>query len=183
MDERLNRSDIRSDPASGTLQPGALLELVFNVSLLTGGRCTPLTGSQVDVWHCDALGVYSDVRDRRFHTIGRKFLRGYQLADAAGTARFTTIYPGWYPGRAVHLHFRIRSDPESSRGYDFASQLYFDDSLTDRVHALEPYRRKGRRTVTNELDGIFLDGGERLTLAVTEKRGGYVGSFDVALRP
>jgi hypothetical protein len=77
----------------------------------------------------------------------------------------------------------VRSDPKSARGYDFTSQLYFDDLLTDRIHALEPYRPKGPRTVTNEGDGIFLNGGKLLTLALIEKGDGYMGSFDVALHP
>jgi protocatechuate 3,4-dioxygenase beta subunit len=53
----------------------------------------------VDVWHCDALGVYSGVRDFRFDTSGQKFLRGYQTTDERGEVRFLTIYPGWYVGR------------------------------------------------------------------------------------
>ena len=94
VEERLLRSDIRADPTTGVVKAGALLELTFAVSRAGSNGCTPLAGATVDIWQCDALGVYSDARDRLFNTIGQKFLRGHQMTDAAGTARFTTIYPG-----------------------------------------------------------------------------------------
>jgi protocatechuate 3,4-dioxygenase beta subunit len=130
VDEKLNRSDIQSDPSDGSVKQGVPLRLVFHVSEINGGSCIPLTGATVDLWHCDALGVYSDVTDPSFSTVGKKFLRGYQVTDANGTVEFVTIYPGWYPGRTVHIHFKIRTDSASQRGYEFTSQLYFDDALT-----------------------------------------------------
>jgi len=181
VDERLNRSDIRSDPSDGSVKEGFLLELALRVHKIRGSDCTPLAGVVVDVWHCDALGVYSDVRDRSFDTRGKKFLRGYQTTDAAGTARFITIYPGWYPGRAVHIHFKIRTDPESRRGYQFTSQIYFDDPLTDRIHAQPSYSAKGQNRLRNREDGIFQDGGEKLILQPTPQPQGYAGTFDIGL--
>ncbi len=159
VDERLNRSDIRSDPASGAVKPGAPLQVVFRVSQLSGGACTPLSGAQVDVWHCDALGAYSDVRDPGGNTLGQKFLRGFQVTDVSAVVRFTTIYPGWYEGRAVHIHFKIRTDAGAGRGREFTSQLYFDDALTDRVHAQAPYASRGQQRMRNDRDGIFQRGG------------------------
>jgi protocatechuate 3,4-dioxygenase beta subunit len=182
VDELLNRSDIRSDPSDGTSRPGAQLDLAFNVSRLTAGACVPLAGVMVDVWHCDYDGVYSDVQDPGFSTVGKKFLRGYQVTDASGVARFTTIYPGWYRGRTVHVHFKIRSAPSARPGFDFTSQLYFDDALTDRVHAVAPYAAKGQRTVRNEGDGIYRRNGSQLMLPVTQNGGNYSGTFDVALQ-
>jgi len=181
VDEKLTRSDIRSDPASGAMKPGAPLQLTFNVSRV-GAGCTPLTGAIVDLWHCDALGAYSDVKDPGGSTVGQKFLRGSQVTDARGAAHFTTIYPGWYQGRAVHVHFKIRTPPSSGPGHEFTSQLYFDDALTDRVHALAPYAKRGRRTVRNDGDGIFRDGGRQLVLAVSENGPGYAGTFDLGLQ-
>ena len=144
-DVMLNRTDVRSDPPSGAPKPGAALALAFNVGQLSAdGVCKPLAGAHVDIWQCDALGVYSDAKDRSFDTIGQKFLRGYQLTDASGAARFTTIYPGWYQGRAVHIHFKIRTNPKGPGGQEFTSQLYFDEAMTDRVHALEPVRVEGQ---------------------------------------
>lgn len=182
VDEKLNRSDIRSDPSDGSVKPGVPLRLVFRVSGIDGRSCTPLRGATVDIWHCDAMGVYSDVRDFNGDTQGQKFLRGNQVTDANGTVEFVTIYPGWYPGRTVHIHFKIRTDSASGRGSEFTSQLYFDDALTDRVHAQPPYAAKGQRTQRNDGDGIFQDGGDQLMLQLTQDAQGYVGTFDIGLQ-
>ena len=110
VDEKLERSDIRSDPTDGTVKQGALLLLTLNVSRIAKDGCAPLEGAIVDVWHCDAEGVYSDAVDPKyFDTTGKKFLRGYQRTDGNGVAKFTTIYPGWYPQRTPHIHYKIRS--------------------------------------------------------------------------
>jgi protocatechuate 3,4-dioxygenase beta subunit len=182
VDERLNRSDIRTDPASGTARPGAALEVLFRVGRMSRNACAPLVGATVDVWHCDALGAYSDVRDPGGSTEGQKFLRGYQVTDVAGSAVFTTIYPGWYPGRAVHIHFKIRTAPGTSPVYEFTSQIYFDDAITDRVHALPPYALHGSRRLRNERDGLFGSSGRQLTVAPAEKSRGYAVAFDVGLQ-
>ena len=182
VDDRLERSDIRTDPArGGAVRPGVPLELAFGVSRLGPTGCTPLAGAVVDLWSCDALGAYSDVRDRSFDTTGMKYLRGFQRTDGQGVARFTTIYPGWYPGRAVHLHFKIRTTPAAARGDEFTSQLYFDDALTDAVHAREPYAGNGARNQRNTGDGIFRSGGADLMLDLAPRGEGYAASFDVAL--
>ncbi len=180
IDKMLNRSDIRADN-SGALKEGIPLALGFNVSHIAGNSCAPLAGAVVDVWHCDALGVYSDERDPGFHSDGERWLRGYQVTDARGAARFTTIFPGWYGGRTVHIHFKIRSPAGATPGYEFTSQLYFDDALTDKVHALRPYSSKGQRGQRNANDGIFRRDGSQLILAVTPEGQGYRGVFDVSL--
>ncbi|HEY9613071.1 intradiol ring-cleavage dioxygenase [Allocoleopsis sp.] len=182
VDEKLNRSDIRFDPSDGSVKQGVPLRLVFHVSQINGSSCTPLAAASVDLWHCDALGVYSDVRDPSFSTVGKKFLRGYQVTNANGMVEFVTIYPGWYPGRTVHIHFKIRTELASQRSYEFTSQLYFDDSLTDQIHAQPPYAVKGQRTQRNEQDGIFREGGEQLMLQLTKDTQGYVGTFDLGLQ-
>jgi protocatechuate 3,4-dioxygenase beta subunit len=183
VDEELNRSDLRSDPATGAVKPGALLALTFNVSRAASGACTPLSGAIVDVWHCDALGAYSDVSDPGFDTTGQKWLRGLQVTDASGIARFTTIYPGWYQGRAVHIHFKLRSAAGASQTYEFTSQLFFDDALSDQVFAQQPYAAKGgTRTTRNANDGIYRQGGSQLLLNVTKTADGYAATFDIALQ-
>jgi protocatechuate 3,4-dioxygenase beta subunit len=181
VDEELLRSDIRSDPSDGTIRPGALLALTFNVSSAASNACSPLAGAIVDLWHCDALGVYSDVSDPSFNTSGKKFLRGYQVTGSDGVARFTTIYPGWYQGRAVHIHFKIRSAASAASAYEFTSQLFIDDSLSDQVHATEPYASKGQRTLRNSGDGIYTSGGSQLVLDVTGTADGYAATFNLAL--
>lgn len=183
VDERLQRSDIRSDPASGETSEGALLALAFAVTRLEGAQCAPLAGAKVDVWQCDAAGRYSDVRDSSGATLGRSFLRGYQVTDGSGVARFVTIVPGWYPGRAVHIHFRIDAPGAAGRAQRFTSQLYFDDAFLDRVHALAPYASRGARRSRNGSDPIFRDGGGQLLLAPEAADGGYKARFDIGLTP
>ena len=182
VDERLNRSDIRSDPSTGQARPGAPLALTLQIFQLGSGDCQPLAGAQVDLWHCDASGVYSDVQDAGFNTVGQKFLRGYQITDARGEARFVTIYPGWYAGRTVHIHMKVRTAHAAERHFEFTSQMYFDDGLTDRVYADQPYASKGRRNARNQDDRIFRRGGDQLMLAPTATANGYAASFGIGLQ-
>src|SRR3954469_12948146 len=109
VDEKLERSDIRTDTSNGSVSEGAVLTLDWVVSQVDGNACIPLEGALVDVWHCDAAGDYSDVGSEQ----GHDYLRGYQHTDASGRARIVTVYPGWYQGRAVHIHFK---DPHRRRG-------------------------------------------------------------------
>jgi protocatechuate 3,4-dioxygenase beta subunit len=180
VDTQLARSDIRSDPATRQVEPGVPLELTFRVSRLDRA-CEPLPDAHVEVWQCNARGLYSGVTDAHSDTTGRKFLRGYQVTDANGIARFTTVYPGWYPGRTVHIHFMIRTAGSRGRGEQFTSQLYFDDALSDRIFARPPYDDRGPRTVRNARDGIYRRGGSQLMLAATEQDGGLAATFDIAL--
>lgn len=192
VDEKLNRSDIRTDPTDGTTRSGVALALNMNVYRIDNGTCTPLTGAVVDLWHCDALGLYSDIRGEG--TDGKEFLRGYQVSDASGGVTFTTIYPGWYRGRAVHAHFKVRLYSGTNQTYEFTSQFFFDEAITDIVHAQAPYNAKGRRDTLNSTDMIFRqpanDGtgktaGELLLLSLTnapEGQQGYVGTFSIGLR-
>jgi protocatechuate 3,4-dioxygenase beta subunit len=181
VDERLNRSDIRSDPTTGAVKEGVPLRIVVQAMKMDGATCAVYPGVTVDVWHCDALGVYSDVQDRSFNTVGQKFLRGYQVTDENGQAAFTTIYPGWYQGRAVHIHFKLRTDPDAQTGSEFTSQWFFDESLTDVVHAQEPYASKGYRTLKNEGDGIYQQAGEEMILRLTPEGDGYLATFTVGI--
>jgi protocatechuate 3,4-dioxygenase beta subunit len=178
VDEKLNRSDVRSDPSDGSARPGIPLRLAFRVSQLGSAACAPLAGALVDIWHCDALGVYSDVEQAK----GKKFLRGYQVTDANGLAQFTTIYPGWYQGRATHIHFKIRNDPASQPGFEFTSQLFFDDALNDRVYTQPPYAARGPNTMRNAQDGIYQGGGDQLLLQPAQDADGYAAAFDIGLQ-
>ena len=177
VDVGLNRSDIRSDSNTGVVKEGAPLLLTFRVSRIDAGACTPLAGAVVDVWHCDAAGAYSGVTDRSFNTVSENWLRGHQVTNDGGTATFTTIYPGWYPGRTVHIHFKVRTAPDAAQGYEFTSQLFFDDALTDGVLAQPPYNVTGPRT-RNTDDRIYDD---LLLLAVAPTESGYAATFDLGL--
>jgi protocatechuate 3,4-dioxygenase beta subunit len=180
VDEMLNRSDIRTDPVTGSVSSGVPLALTFNVSRVAGSACTPLTGAYLDVWHCDAGGVYSDVSGS-----SRKFLRGYQITDANGVAAFTSIYPGWYNGRAVHIHFKLRLFAGTTRTYEFTSQFFMNESLTDTVYSQSPYSSRGSRTIRNANDGIYnsLSSTDKaaLTLQTSKTADGYAGVISLGV--
>ena len=185
VDEKLNRSDIRSDPVSGAISAGIPLVLTFNVSRVATSACTPLTGAYIDVWHADASGTYSDVAGMGNGAggAGHKFLRGYQVTDATGAVQFTTIYPGWYNGRAVHIHFKLRMYAGATKTYEFTSQFFLPESLTSVVHAQAPYAAKGTRTTFNTTDGIYnsLTAAQKsaLTLETAATSGGYAGTINL----
>jgi protocatechuate 3,4-dioxygenase beta subunit len=180
VDERLNRSDLTSDPSDGSIKEGLPLRLDLTVSEVDGSTCTPLEGAVVDMWHCDALGSYSDVSGGagQGNTSGQKFLRGYQVTDANGRVTFQTIYPGWYGGRTVHIHFKVRTEPDSAQGYEFTSQIFFDEAVTDEVIAQAPYSQKGPPDTTNSNDNIF---DSSLVVDLTTEGSGYAGTFHVGV--
>jgi len=187
----LNRMDIRIDPTDGTVKDGLPLKLVYRVTDVTGGACTPLEGAQVDIWHCDAEGVYSGVNNPGADASGALWLRGYQVTNADGLAEFITIVPGWYPGRAVHIHFKIRTTGTDGQDYEFTSQLFFDPEQIETFYAEPPYVANGLPDRPNEQDGIFQQSEGLLTLALDplgtedlealDLESGYQAMFDVGL--
>jgi uncharacterized protein (TIGR03437 family) len=178
VDEKLNRADIRADSSSGTVKPGALLTLSITVHSVINTACGLLPGAQVDIWHCDAGGLYSDVSAN--NTVGQNFLRGYQITDDEGKVTFTTIYPGWYQGRAVHIHMRVRTFSGSQMTGEFVSQLFFDDSVSDQVFTQSPYNTRGARTTRNSNDNIY-SGQTRTLLTLTETAAGYEAAINVGV--
>ena len=170
IDTDLERSDIRPDTTTGQVAAGTPLAITFAVSMLDGGTCVALADAIVDVWHCDALGVYSGVSGN-----SGNFLRGVQRTDANGVATITTVYPGWYSGRAVHIHFKVRTEPEAEAGYELTSQLFFDDDVSRQVYAAAPYSSKGAQDVPNESDGTTL-------LDAKPAGDGYAATFSIALQ-
>jgi protocatechuate 3,4-dioxygenase beta subunit len=153
------------------------------------GSCIPLSGAQVDIWHANSQGVYSGVQDAG--TAGKKFLRGYQVTDDNGTVRFTTIYPGWYEGRAIHIHVKVRTFEGPEETLEWTSQFYLNNSINEQVHTQPPYSDHGPVDMTNEEDFIYTgassDGliqtnaGEHLMLNLTENKQGYVGTFNIVV--
>ncbi len=181
VEENLNRSDIRTDPTDGSIRPGLPLSLKLNVSLSNSAGCGALPNARVEIWHCDSAGSYSDVAQNR--TAGQKFLRGFQTTDQNGNVHFTTIYPGWYQGRAVHIHFKVRTYNGTAKLAEFTSQFFFDEVLTDTIHAQAPYNIRGRRDTLNSTDGIFrgTQNNERLLANVTQTSAGYEATIDFAV--
>ncbi len=181
VDELLLRSDLRGDPSTGLVSAGVPLALTLRILSAGGSRCVPVADALVDLWHCDAAGLYSDATDPHFNTVGKKFLRGFQLTNPDGKVEFVTVYPGWYPGRAVHLHVKIRLITKQARNYQFTSQLYFNESVTDQVHAQAPYAQRPGRRLRNPQDGIFREGGDQLLLTPQRTSSGYAARFDIGL--
>jgi protocatechuate 3,4-dioxygenase beta subunit len=177
VDVDLERSDIRSDTGDGVAVDGAPLVLDWVVSQADGSACMPMEGVIVDVWHCDALGTYSGVQGNTAN-----FLRGFQRTDSQGKASFTTIYPGWYQGRAVHIHFKIRTDPDAEAGFEFTSQLFFDDDVSRSIYATGIYAQKGPQDQPNESDQIFNQSGGMTLLSVTQDGDGYTATFPIAVQ-
>jgi protocatechuate 3,4-dioxygenase beta subunit len=186
-----NRSDIRSDTSDGSVQEGISLHLIINVYNVdeNDGSCTPLKGAQVDVWQANSRGVYSGVPQAG--TGGKNFLRGYQVTNDNGTVRFTTIYPGWYEGRAIHIHDKVRTFEGLENPFEWTSQLYLNNSINEQVHQQPPYSKHGPVELTNEEDMIFrgssTDGlvkantGEHLMLNLTKDTQGYTGTFNIGV--
>ncbi|MDE2958235.1 MAG: intradiol ring-cleavage dioxygenase [Bacteroidota bacterium] len=183
-DVGLDRSDIRTDPSDGAACAGVPLWLEFNVSRVSEYSCAPLSGAMVDIWQCDAHGRYSAFRDSRagFDLRDKQFLRGHQMTDPQGSARFVTIFPGLYRGRTIHIHFKIRTDPGRSSGYEFTSQLYFDEALSAAIAQKPEYASNSTGRCPNARDSIFRRGGDQLTLAVEEVEGGLAASFAIGLQ-
>jgi protocatechuate 3,4-dioxygenase beta subunit len=167
IDVGLARSDIRED------QEG--VELRLAITLVEADSCTPIRDAVVNVWHASAVGLYSGFANQPggIDTTGATFLRGFQMTDANGRAEFTTIYPGWYMGRTVHIHVRIHLDATTV----LITQLYFPEAVTDVVHAQSPYASHGRRDTSNAADSIGRNDLDELLLDIAEDGGGYAAAL------
>ena len=167
VDGDLLRADVREGKAGTPLS----LELL----VVTGGSCAPLGNAAVDIWHCDAAGIYSGFTGQlgAQDTSGQVFLRGTQLTGADGRVRFQTIYPGWYPGRTTHIHFKVHL----SGNREVTSQLYFDEALNREVYTTDPYAAHGQKDTSNAADL----GRNAPLLAVSGNGSGYTGSMTITV--
>ena len=152
-------------------RPG--VPLLLRLKVVDASTCKPIKGAAVDIWHADASGVYSGFGAGS----GKNFMRGIQRTDARGLARFRSVYPGWYQGRAVHIHVKVHVAGRVIH----TGQLYFPDSVTDRVFRRKPYnRRRGGRT-RNRGDFVFANGGRRSMLSLRKAGNAYVGSITLGI--
>lgn len=192
---------IRSDLREG--RPGAPLSLALRVQDISecaaGGNALPVASAVVEIWHCDAGGIYSGFESASAGAVNRPgasggtsngsysvgdqeaateddgtYLRGAQLTDGNGVAHFTTIYPGWYPGRTVHIHLRVHVDKKTV----LTSQLYMDDAVSDSVFAAAPYSSRGGRHALNDDDTLF---DARGLLTLVQRGGGYLGVINLGV--
>ena len=163
---------VRRDITEGL--PGAPLAL--RLTVLDASTCKPIKGAAVDIWHASAGGKYSG--EEANGTVGRTYLRGIQRTDAKGLALFKTVYPGWYPGRAVHIHVKVHVGGDEVH----TGQLFFRDSFTDAVYKRAPYKARGARDMRNADDSIYGGGGSRSLLALRTAGKGYVGAISMGVR-
>jgi protocatechuate 3,4-dioxygenase beta subunit len=161
-------SQLRSDITEG--RPGVPLRLALTVQ--SAGPCSPIRDAVADIWHCDALGLYSGYQSEG--TLGQDFLRGIQATDQNGRVEFQTLYPGWYAGRTIHIHMKIHLDQRTA----LTSQLYFPEAISDAVLSTSPYNGKGTRTTRNANDGLFT---QSTVLDVVADGAGYAASIVIGV--
>jgi protocatechuate 3,4-dioxygenase beta subunit len=154
-------------------RPG--VPLTLRLSVLDVSTCKPIKGATVDIWHCDAGGLYSE--ESQLGTGSQTFMRGIQRTDRQGIALFRTVYPGWYQGRTVHIHVKVFLGGRTIH----TGQLFFPDALTDLVYRGSPYASRGTRTTRNASDSIFVNGGKRSLLRLARSGTGYVGRITMGV--
>ena len=161
---------LRHDIAEG--KRGARLDLALTV--VDASTCRPIKGATVDIWHCDAGGTYSGFGAGAG---SRTFLRGRQKTNTHGVAHFKTIYPGWYPGRTVHIHVKVHVGGNVVH----TGQLFFSDAMTDAVYRKAPYSKRPNRSPRNAGDSIYVNGGKRSVLKVRKTRLSYRGAITMGV--
>jgi protocatechuate 3,4-dioxygenase beta subunit len=162
------RSDIRENKQG--------LPLTLTISVVnTNAGCAPVSGAVVDIWQCDADGNYSQYGSERNLT----YLRGLQTTDSNGRVTFVTIYPGWYQGRATHIHVEVTANGRSVK----VTQIAFPEDVTAQVYRTGVYASSGQNPTTNSRDNVFSDGvaDEMVTLTSGDTTNGYTGTFQVGV--
>lgn len=179
------RSDIRAGAAG--------VPIKLELTVIDALWCKPVSDFVVDIWHCDANGLYSGVdnivfdpdtlqmTDQAIDMKDKSFLRGHQVTGDDGKAVFTTIYPGWYMPRIAHIHVRlIWRDVEWTA---FDTQLYLPADIERAVYETAPYAARGRNPIGVDRD-IVIKGDvasvNDLTVALDRDGDGYNGSFEIA---
>jgi protocatechuate 3,4-dioxygenase beta subunit len=163
--------------------------LTLRVRVIDIKKCVPIRGAAVDIWHCNASGLYSSVAQN--NTLGQTFLRGVQLTNRKGFATFDSVYPGHYMGRATHIHLKVHIGTKARAGVlrgghvAHTGQLFFDESVNNAVYALAPYSTGAAQRTLNSTDGIYTQAGGTLAqVAVSgSAQAGYIGRIVVGVRP
>ena len=150
------------------------MPLALHATVVDASTCKPIKGAAVDIWHADAAGNYSGFGAGSGN---RTFMRGIQRTDANGVATFRSVYPGWYQGRTVHIHVKVHIGGNVVH----TGQLYFPDTLTDKVYRRSPYNARPGRTTRNSNDFVFAQGGRRSLLSVHKSGTAYVGAITMGV--
>jgi protocatechuate 3,4-dioxygenase beta subunit len=166
----------RSDVTEG--KDGLGMSLVLSVVDVANG-CAAVADAQVIIWHCDAVGEYSEYAGQPgFDGTGLTFLRGWQATDANGQVTFKTIYPGWYAGRVTHIHVQVFVGGTSKK----ATQIAFPETVTNAVYQTGVYAAKGQNPTTNATDMVFLDGvQEELANLTGDTTAGYTATLTIGI--
>lgn len=173
FDPDLDRQDITED------RDGVPMRLQLQV---VTADCQPVENARVDIWHCDARGIYSGYRNSTgTDARGETFLRGHQATNAQGVATLDTIYPGWYPGRTTHIHYKILLDRDTV----LTSQVFFPDALSQYLfQSVAPYNTRGTgRDTMNGNDWIAQEAGEGAFAAIREQQARYDAALVVGIDP
>jgi protocatechuate 3,4-dioxygenase beta subunit len=145
--------------------------LLLRAFVVDASTCKAIKGAAVDIWHADAEGVYSGFGEG---ASSRTFMRGIQRTNAKGLALLRSVYPGWYPGRTVHIHVKVHI-----RGnVVHTGQLYFPDAVTDAVYRRAPYSSRSARDTRNANDSVYRNGGRRSLVSIRRNSAGvYVATI------
>ena len=161
------RSDIRDG------KTGTLLTLTVKVVNVTAA-CAAVANANVEVWHCDSAGNYSEYGTQTAQT----YLRGIQTTNSNGEVTFTTIYPGWYQGRATHIHLEVTINGVSRK----VTQIAFPESVNNTVYRSGLYASRGSNPTSNLSDGIFADSlSAELVTPSGDAVNGYTASCQVGV--
>lgn len=166
---------------TGIAEGRAGVPLRVDLRVIDGATCKPSERARVDIWHADAQGIYSGYEGQgdkqNLSTVGQKFLRGTQFTDSKGAVSYETIYPGWYTGRATHIHFKVLVDDRDV----LTGQMYFPDAVNEFVYANVPAYadRLSPRAVVNANDRFanFNDPDRLSFCAIKEERDCYAVSL------
>jgi protocatechuate 3,4-dioxygenase beta subunit len=149
--------------------------LLLSLRVINASTCKVVKNATVDIWHCDALGEYSGAVA---NSPGTNFLRGVQKTSAKGVATFKTIYPGFYQGRAVHIHVKVHVGGSVVH----TGQLFFPAAVTNAVYAKAPYSTHGTTPDTpNPADSIYRNGGSKGMLALKKNGVGYAATISMGV--
>jgi len=163
----LFRSDVREG------KQGTQLNLTIKVVNVASG-CSPVANANVEIWHVDAAGNYSQYGTQTTQT----YLRGIQTTNASGEVSFVTIYPGWYQGRATHIHVEVTINGVSRK----VTQMAFPETINNAVHASGVYSSRGANPMSNAADGIFADSlSSEIVTPTGSPTTGYSVAFQVGI--